>query len=82
LINKFCLSSITVVQFGVSIERVHLQFCKLVLGVNNVLKWTLFMENLNECYCSGVDITALLNFGSRYCFVMSKQNILELYIIL
>lgn len=64
-----------------SIERVHLQFCKRLLGVKNVLKMTLFMENLDECHCSYIDITALLNFGLKYCIV-KKQNILELYIIL
>ena len=32
---------------GACIERVHLQFCKILLGVKNVPKMTFYMESLD-----------------------------------
>ena len=32
---------------GTCIERVHLQFCKRLIGVKNVPKMTLYMESLD-----------------------------------
>ena len=40
---------------GACTERVHLQFCKRLLGVKNVLKVTLYMESLDVWIVSMCD---------------------------
>ena len=85
LINWFCQFSITVVMFRVSNCKLNRTGTFTILQTIAMCKkctQNVFVYGeLGRLPFSCIDITALFNFGLRYCIGI-KQNILELYIIL